>query len=82
MELRAKDFPNAKSIYEAILTIFTANLQIVVQIVIEYADFSVRYFRDIAFAKKLLQNYFSSYPFNECLFINLLEFYEKNIECK
>ena len=61
------------------LTVFTTNLFIVTHAVLEYADFSVRYFREITFAKKLLQTYFKSYPFNEQLFIGLLEFYEKNV---
>ncbi len=55
---------------------------VVAHTVIEYAEFSVRYFRDVAFAKKLLQNYFKSYPFSEYLYISLLEFYEKNVEAK
>lgn len=64
MELRYKDYNNAKILYETILTTFTANLEIVSFIVLEYAEFSLKYFRDIEFSKGLLKTYFSAYPFS------------------
>lgn len=72
MEMRSKDYNNVKAIYEVILTIFSSNLPIVVYTVLEYAEFCVKNFRDVAFAKKLLHNYFKSYPFHETLFVSLL----------
>jgi len=63
MELRYKEFQNARVIYETILTTFTANVNIIAFVVIEYAEFALKYFRDID-AKKMLRNYFEAYPFN------------------
>ena len=37
MEIRSKDFANAKAIFETVLTIFSSNLSIVVYTVTEYA---------------------------------------------
>jgi len=64
LETRSKEFTNAKAIFDAILTAFTTNLTIVTNTVIEYADFSIRNFRDVPFAKKILQNYLKSFPFS------------------
>lgn len=47
LELRAKEYNNARSLYETILTVFTANINIVSYVVIEYAEFMIKYFRDV-----------------------------------
>ena len=49
---------------------------------IEYVEFYIKYFRDISYAKLILKEYFNSYPFNEYLFLNYLEFFVKHIEYK
>ena len=72
LELRAKEYNNAKNLYETILTVFTANINIVSYIVIEYAEFMIKYFRDVEFSKKVLKTYFESSTYNEYLFMNYL----------
>jgi hypothetical protein len=50
--------------------------------VIEFAEFMIKYFRDIDFAKKLLKTYFDSSVYNEYLFLNYLEFFINHVEYK
>jgi hypothetical protein len=64
LELRAKEYNNAKMLYESVLTVFTSNINIVAYILIEYAEFTVKYFRDVEFSKKLLKTYFDSSVYN------------------
>jgi len=47
LELRAKEYNNAKTLYETILTVFTANIDIIAYVVVEYAEFIIKYFRDV-----------------------------------
>lgn len=47
LELRAKEYNNAKTLYENILTVFTANIDIIAYVVVEYAEFIIKYFRDV-----------------------------------
>lgn len=65
-----------------ILTSFSANIEIIAYILIEYVEFYIKYFRDISYAKLILKEYFNTYPFNEYLFFNYLEFFVKHIEYK
>ena len=81
MELRYNEHVNARILYESILTTFTANLDIISFIVFEYAELALKYFRDIE-PKKMLKDYFESYPFHERIFFGLLDFYIKNVELK
>jgi hypothetical protein len=62
--------------------VFTSNINIVSYIVIEYAEFMIKYFRDIEFAKKLLKTYFESSVYNEYLFLSYLEFFINHVEYK
>jgi hypothetical protein len=49
-------------------------------VVIEYAEFMIKYFRDVEFSKKLLKTYFESSTYNEYLFLNYLEFFINHVE--
>ena len=48
-------------------------------ILVEYADFIVKYFRDLEKAKQQMARYFTLLPFNQYLFLKYLEFM-KNFE--
>ena len=41
-------------------------------IVVEYAEFIVKYFRDLELAKQQMRNYFNFVPFNQYLFLKYL----------
>ncbi len=47
LELRLKEYQKVKVLYESLLTIFTANIKIVSFLVLDYADFIMRYLRDV-----------------------------------
>jgi lysyl-tRNA synthetase class I len=79
MEIRYKEFVNARVLYETVLTTFTANTNIIAFVVVEYAELALKYFRDID-VRKVLRSYFDSFPFSEALLFGLLEFYIKHIE--
>ena len=81
MEIRYKEFLHARVLYETILTTFTANTSIIAFVVFEYAELALKYFSDID-VRKMLRNYFDSFPFNEALFYGLLEFYIRHVEFK
>lgn len=81
MEIRYKEYLNARVLYETILTTFTSNTNIIAFVVFEYAELALKYFRDID-VKKMLRSYFDSFPFNENLLYGLLEFYIKHVEMK
>jgi len=49
---------------------------------LEYAEFVLKYFRDLDFSKRLLRNYLDAYGFNLYLFQNCLNFYIKHCELK
>lgn len=72
LELRAKEYNNAKNLYETILTVFATNIDIISYVVVEYAEFMIKYFRDVELSKKILKNYFESFILNEYLFLNYL----------
>ena len=55
-------------------------MNIVAYTLIEYAEFTIKYFRDIEFSKKLLRTYFDSSVYNEYLFLNYLEFFINHLE--
>lgn len=63
MEIRYKEFLNARVLYETILTTFTTNTNIIAFVVIEYAELALKYFRDID-VRKVLRSYFDSFPFS------------------
>ena len=82
LELRSKEITNVKALYLTILTVFTANIDVISHSIIEYIEFSVKYFRDISNARAILKEYFYSYPYNEYLFVNCLDFFVKHVEYK
>jgi hypothetical protein len=81
MEIRYKEFLNARILYETMLSTFTANPDILEIILQQYADLSLKYFRDID-VRKLLKSYFEAYPFHEGLFFTVLRFYRQHVELK
>ena len=81
MEIRYKEFLNAKVLYETMLTTFTANPDIVAAVLQQYSELCLKYFRDID-VRKLLRSYFEAYPFHEGLFFTVLRFYRNHVEVK
>ena len=81
MEIRYKEFLNARILYETLLTTFTSNPDILLLILQQYSDLALKYFRDID-VRKLLRSYFEAYPFHEGLFFALLRFYRQHVELK
>jgi len=56
-------------------------LELLCFVLVEYAEFVVRRYKDIEYPKKLLQAYFEALPYSEYLFSNYLEFL-RNFENK
>jgi hypothetical protein len=82
LEIRCKEFNNAKILYDTVLNVFASNTEIISYIVLEYAEFVLKYFRDLEFSKRLLKNYMDAYGFNLYLFQGCLQFYIKHVELK
>lgn len=64
------------------LNVFASNTEIVAYVVLEFAEFVLKYFRDLDFSKRLLRNYLDAYGFNLYLFQGCLNFYVKHCELK
>ena len=82
LEIRSKEFNNAKILFDAVLNVFASNVEVISYVVLEYAEFVLKYFRDLDFSKRLLKNYMDAYGFNLYLFQNCLNFYIKHCELK
>jgi len=82
LEVRCKEFNNAKVLFDAVLNVFASNTEIIAYVVLDYAEFVLKYFRDLDFSKRLLRNYLDAYGFNLYLFQNSLNFYVKYCELK
>lgn len=78
MEIRYKEFLNARTLYETLLTTFTANPDILLTVLLQYSELALKYFGEID-VKKVLKSYFDAYPFHEGLFFALLRFYKNHV---
>ena len=58
MEIREKEFKNARTLYETLLTTFTVNPDILLVILEQYSELAMKYFRDSIDVKELLKSYF------------------------
>lgn len=81
MEIRYKEYLNANVLYETLLTTFTRNPDIILAILLQYSQFTTKYYRDIDI-KKYLKSYFDGYPFHEGLFLALLRHYKQHVQLK
>lgn len=78
-ELRDNQLANAKTLYDTLLLLYQGDLELLSFIVVEYADFFFRKYKDLDYPKRLLKTYFEALPYNDYLFTNYLEF-SKNFE--
>lgn len=73
-EIREKQWSNAKNLYDKLVGLCQGDMELLVYVVVEYADFVVRHYKDLEYAKKLLKTYFDHLPFSSYLFTKYLEF--------
>jgi hypothetical protein len=57
-ELRDNQLANAKSLYDSLLLLYQGDLELLSFIVVEYANFFLRRYKDLDYPKKLLKTYF------------------------
>lgn len=74
LELREKEWTHAKELYDTLLVLYQSDLELLCFVLVEYAEFVVRRYKDTEYPKKLLHAYFEALPYCEYLFSNYLQF--------
>ncbi len=74
MEVRAREMTMAKALFDTALHIFAQSPDIVTALVVDYAQFAKKEFRDVDFGKKVFRVHFEAAPLQPELFMAYVDY--------